>query len=607
MHKGIYIIGLLFLLLASCTGDKEVRALLERAEAYLPEYPDSAGMLLDSISSCPLGDSGERVRALYGLLRTTADAMQGKGVTADSLIRPAYEYYKVQDETDENIRRLGRSAFYLARFEASRDSTKRAEDLYREAIRCSEQVEDWRTCYLAHNYFATTMKWSNITSAIQLRKKALKIYNRCKDKPANYISILNSLSNDYLVAGVADSAFNCAEEAYQLSCDLQLEIQQYESLRRLSDCYYYTQNYPKALELAKQGMHGLTDQTRDASLFSLADCYLACDSIEQAETTLLSIHSSNPKMQYVVYRKLSQIAMQLHDTPSAISYSDSTYQAVVNIFSESQYQKDLYYENLLEEEVTNERLTHHNQTLRYGVVIIILVVIILLLVSYRSIKSYINRLKENHRLSMLSKESLISELHARIDQFNKQVTQNEQALNQYELLLTQKQNELQQLKSHEISTEEFKAKQQQYEQEISVLQQLYHSEKKQSRSITKEQQQKIIRLQHLVISQTDVYQEIVSGNVRRNDLDSGYWKEVELVLDSLSNRFATRLKKKYPKMTEEQYHLCLLSRLGLNRNQVSSLMCLAEVTIKKKYHECKCSVFGKTDSELNFNDLIAQF
>ena len=115
--------------LASCTGDKEVRALLERAEAYLPECPDSASMLLDSISSRPLRESGERVRSLYGLLRTMNDAMTGKGVTTDSLIRPSYIYYKERSGTDENLRRLGRSAFYLARFEASRDSTKQAEDL----------------------------------------------------------------------------------------------------------------------------------------------------------------------------------------------------------------------------------------------------------------------------------------------------------------------------------------------------------------------------------------------------------------------------------------------------------------------------------------------
>ena len=30
MHKRLYIIGLLLLLLASCTGDREVRAVLER-------------------------------------------------------------------------------------------------------------------------------------------------------------------------------------------------------------------------------------------------------------------------------------------------------------------------------------------------------------------------------------------------------------------------------------------------------------------------------------------------------------------------------------------------------------------------------------------------
>ena len=603
MSKLLYIL-VFMMFLVSCTGDKEVRAVLERAEAYLPECPDSADAELQTLSPLPLKGGG---LYLYGLLRTMTDAMEGKGVATDSLIRPSYSYYREQGATDENIRRLGRSAFYLARFEASRDSTKRAEDLYREAIRCSKQVEDWRTCYMAYNYLAKSITWSNTELAILLRKKAIDLYNRCKDKPANYISLLNSLSNDYLSVGFTDSAFDCANESYQIACEQQLEDKQYESLRYLSNYYYYTQDYPKALEFAKQGMHGLNDRTRDASLFSLADCFLACDSLEQAKTTLLSIQSSNPKMQYAVYQNLSQIAMQLHDTPSAIAYSDSTYQAVVSIFSESQYQKDLYYENLLDEELANERLTYHNQTLRYGVIIIILIVIILVLVSYRRIKSYISRLNESHRLSMLSHETLISELHARIQQFNEQVTQNELALNRYQQLLEQKQNELQQLQLQEPNTQELQVKQQQYEQDISVLQKLYLSEKEKNQKTIKEQQQKIIRLQHLVISQSDVYQRIVKGELRRNDLDNGYWREVELELDSLSNRFATRLKKKYPKMTEEQYHLCLLSRMGLTRNQVSSLMCLAEVTIKKKYHDCKCSVFGMTDSEQNFNDLIAQF
>ncbi len=606
MKQLTYILGLL-LFLVSCTGDKEVMSLLERAEAYLPECPDSASMLLDSISSHPLGDSGERVRSLYGLLRTMTDAMTGKGVTTDSLIRPSYIYYKEQGESDEHTRRLGRSAFYLAQFEASRDSTKRAEDLYREAIRCSEKVEDWRTCYLAHSHFAKSITWSNTELAIELRKEAIKIYNRCKDKPANLISILNSLGNDYLAAGYTDSAFNCAEEAYKLACKNKLEKQKYESLRHLSNYYYYTQDYAKALELAKQGMHGLTDQTRDASLFSLADCYLACDSLEQAKTALLSISSSDNKMRYVVFRKLSQIAIQQHDTPSAIAYSDSTYQAVVNIFSESQHQKDLYYNNLLDEELANERLSHHNQTLLYSFIIIFLGLVILVLVSYRKIRRYINRLKEKYKRRLLSSETLISEYQIRINQINEQVAQNEHTLKQYQQLLEQKQNELQHLKRQDTSTEEFKIRQQQYEQEIISLQQLYDKEKGKWQKEEIKLRQNISLMQQYVIHQSIIYKRIVNKTIILPQTGDEYWPMVEDLLNNCSNLFATRLKQKYPKITEEQYHICLLNRMGLTRKQIADFMCITSDAIKKKHHEYKRVIFDITDSNINFADLIINF
>ena len=50
MHKGIYIIGLLLLLLASCTGDKEVRAFLQ----------DTSGHSANSISYSPMRRIGNR-------------------------------------------------------------------------------------------------------------------------------------------------------------------------------------------------------------------------------------------------------------------------------------------------------------------------------------------------------------------------------------------------------------------------------------------------------------------------------------------------------------------------------------------------------------------
>ena len=591
--------------ISACTGDEALIPMLERAEAYLPDCPDSAECVLDSMPSTP--SQGEAL-ALYGLLRTMTDAMQGKGVTTDSLIRPAYIYYNKESSSPADIRRLGRSAFYLAQYEASHDSTKLAESLYREAIKYSEEVEDWRTCYMAYSWFARIKTWSDTEEAICLLNTAIDIYHKVEDKPANLVSMLLDLSINHLaLLNHKDSAFFYANQAYTLSCDLKLEREQYASLFRLSDCYYYTHDYPKALELAKQGMHGLTDQTRDATLFSLADCYLACDSLDQAKTILQSISSSDNKMRYSVFRKLSQIAMLQNESQLAVSFSDSTYQAVVSVFSESQYQKELYYKSLVDEELANERLIHHSQILRYSFIIILLAIVILVLISYRKIQAHIRLMNEKHRLNMLSHETLISELHARINQFNEQVAQNEQTLNRYQQLLEQKQSELQQLKMQATNTEGLKTRQQQYEQEISVLKQLYLNEKEKRQKIASESQQVITRLQQYTIGQSDLYKQIVNDQIRVHQIDDHDWRYVEYLLDSCSDRFASRLKKRFPRLTDEQYHLCLLSRMGLNRKQVASFMCLAEVTIKKKHQECKRTVFDITDPQSSFNDIIERF
>ena len=549
MKKLLYI-SVFFLLLASCTNDKEVIPVLERAEAYLPECLDSASMLLDSISSRPLRESGERVRSLYGLLRTMTDAMEGKGVATDSLIRPSYSYYKEQGESDGHTRRLGRSAFYLARFEASRDSTKRAEDLFREAIRCSEQVEDWRTCYMAYDHFASTITWSNTELAIQLRKQAIDIYNRCKDKPANYISLLNSLSNDYLSAGYADSASYCANEAYQIACDQQLEDKQYESLRYLSNYYYYTQDYPKALELAKQGMYGLNDKTRDASLFSLADCYLACDSLEQAKNTLLSIHSSNPKMQYAVYCKLSQIAMQLHDAPSAIAYFDSVETATVGMFTNIQQTKDEYYQETLKKELQNERqhLSALKQQIIFGICVFALILSILGIVGYIIYRRYQGRLQRY--VEIQNNRRYIAEQNR---------IRKEQAM------------------------------------QIDVNKMIIHQ-----KSITMSLLQKHF-LRHLAELRTDL---VDAENIK---MTQEIWREIEDTLNAADNGFVKKLRSEYKSFDEEDIQLCMLVRLKVPNRNIAQIFLLGTDAIKKRRQKLKREGFKVMDNDVTLDEIIEKY
>ncbi len=564
MHKGLYIIGLLLLLFVACTGDREVRAVMEQAEAYLPECPDSAGMLLDSISSRSLRESGEKVRSLYGLLRTMTDAMTGKGVTTDSLIRPSYSYYKEQGTSDENTRRLGRSAFYLARFEASRDSTKRAEDLYREAIRCSEKVEDWRTCYLAHIHFAKSITLSNTELAIELRKEAIKIYNRCKDKPANLISILNSLGNDYLAAGYTDSAFNCAEEAYKLACKNKLEDKQYESLRHLSNYYYYTQDYAKALELAKQGMHELTDQTRDAALFSLADCYLACDSLEQAKATLLEINRLSSKLKYAVFHKLSHIALLEHDTQLAMTYSDSLEAATVGMFTNIQQTKDAYYQALLQQEQESERqhIASLKQQMIFGICLVAIFMVAVL--AYVLFERYKKR-QAIAKAQILDKaESLSNSLSDTRREYQLFKTDKEQ----YEKTLQQRIHEL------EAHNNSMKERIIEYKEDDSEL----------------------------------MNSDIVQFFLEKSEGRFGEGKVKRSELSALENAFRKHLKYSYRKykqsnLTDFQLQVAILTRLNFTTKEIAQIFVTSQPSISNTKAKINNDLFGENTSESLYNNL----
>ena len=342
--------------IASCTGDKEVMAVLDKAEGYLPDYPDSACAVLDSVPTSLLSREG---LALYGLLHTMSEDMVGKGVTTDSLIRSTYiYYYKKRSGTDLNLKRLGRSAFYLARFEASRDSTKRAEDLFREAIKYSEKVEDWHTCYIAYSWLAREKSWSDLEEAIHLYEKAIDTYHKVEDKPDNFISMLLSLSNNYLALQHYNQSLDYANKAYDIAQAENLDIQKFSALRRLAVIYYETGEYTKALELAKLGMHELTDRTRDAALFSLADCYLACDSLEQAKSTLLQIKSPNIKLRYSINNTLCKIAILQHNASQSIEYFDSLNLATGDMFTNIQQTKEDYYNDNIKKELFNEQLIH---------------------------------------------------------------------------------------------------------------------------------------------------------------------------------------------------------------------------------------------------------
>lgn len=93
MSKGLKLILNLLLLfcLVACGRSTNVSPLLEEAEEYMNERPDSALYLLDSVIQPEVLSSGDKV--LWGLLITQARDKKHITHTSDSLINIAVHYY----------------------------------------------------------------------------------------------------------------------------------------------------------------------------------------------------------------------------------------------------------------------------------------------------------------------------------------------------------------------------------------------------------------------------------------------------------------------------------------------------------------------------------
>ena len=540
--------------LAACTGTKsDVTAVLERAESFLPASPDSAEVCLDSLGDgwTSLGSDG---RALYGLLRTMTDAMQGRGIKSDSLIRPTYIYYKEQMEGKASVlqseilkRRYARSALYFGRFLEDCDSIKHAEDLYREAITYSEQVEDWRTCYNASFSLGRSVSYSNQSEGCTILKQALSIYDRCNDAPLNKIYILRELSTNKIGTEQYDSALIYARIAFDVANQNQSEEYISEASRTLSQAYMYSGNCTEALYYAKLSVTDYSDAT-SYMLYNLANCYFACDSLTQSRQ-LYDVLSkdSDDHIRYVSYDMLSKIALRENDTQRACEYSDSAKQVLESMYYRTQQLKADYYDDIIEKEKQQYKLRVDNieSKVLFIVIIAIVAVIFICILSYFLYMKYVT--KKNHEIELIEK--------------NIEIEKQQSHLREQELI-----NETNNKLLHQKSIR------------LALM-----------------QQQVFTELDNYKINLKD------KGNLK---MDEKSWEKMEKLLNMAEENFVHVLRKKYPRFNENDIRLCMMVKLKLTNSQIAEILCIGEEAVKKRKKKLKVSGFGITDTSVWLEKII---
>lgn len=325
--------------------NRQTDSLLESAENYLPAQPDSAAACLNRIESVEELDDAQK--ALYGLLSTIIENHQGNGVSSDSLIRGSYDYYRNKSDEGETsdfrlMRRYAQSCYYMSVFYTSCDSTQLCEELLHQSIRGSEKCADWHTCYLAHTLLSLTTSWEEPQDAVQQALKALTVYHRINDDINNEVLIMGHVAASYLAASEPDSALEYYLKGYELAEKHHLTEAQNSMCMGLSDTYCYMGAFWHALFYAKIGIETADSAALVPSLLSLAQCYYACDSLDQAKAVLDTIpcDSDDYVSRYLTLRTLSEIAAQRRDIDSIYAYVDSAYECLEDRFSRVQQVKD---------------------------------------------------------------------------------------------------------------------------------------------------------------------------------------------------------------------------------------------------------------------------
>ena len=401
------LVAVALVLLTGC--HRDASALLERAEAYLPSQPDSAEVCLDSIGQPQRLNDAQK--AWYGLLRTYTDNRQGKGVESDSLIRDSYEYYREASHAGQTsdmtlLRRYAQSCYYMALFYESCDSTKQCEDMLHQAIKGSEECEDWHTCYLAYTQLGDVTCWGNSEYATQQGMKALGIYYKINDDVKNEILILGKIAG---FTAQPDSALKYYMKGYELANKHNLQRLQNQMCMGLAATYCYMGEYDKGLRFAKRGIVTADSIVLVPSLETLAYCYYECDSLDQAKAVLSAIRCDSDDYinKYMKFRDLSEIAIKEKELDTLSVYLDSAYECLENRFYHTQSVKDEYYQANLAKELEKEQIQHEAERNMWVLSIIIIILLMLSLLIYirvrtkkqfevRLLKQRLQRLSEHY-------------------------------------------------------------------------------------------------------------------------------------------------------------------------------------------------------------------
>lgn len=224
----------------SCSDDTAVMEELDRAEAVMKEYPDSALALLDSLDRSRL--TTREAKARHSLLYSQALDKNYIDLSTDSIIKPAVKYYARHGSPDDRLK----TQYYLGCIFRNAGDRERAMEHFVEAERYVDRATDWQA--VGRLYSAKRTIYADIYDFEKSYRDALlsaEYYGKAGDLRLQIKALTCTADYAYILKDyeVADSLLNDIKESY------------WDEMDNLSKSYYYS----SAINLAR---HSDIDATK---------------------------------------------------------------------------------------------------------------------------------------------------------------------------------------------------------------------------------------------------------------------------------------------------------------------------------------------------------
>lgn len=506
---------------SSCHSDRS--RILVSAYSMVDSLPDSALSLLKKVKYDELS---EKDKAEYSLLFTMAQDKSGLDVDNDSLIRIAYDWY--QQHQDDSL--YAKCLYYMGKYYMLNDSTEQAISLLTQSSQKSSKIGDLKTESMALEKLSKVYQVVEPKKSLVFSKKALETYARYQYATLKNRIYLNlNYSEALLACEITRKSVDVALSILPKALVLKDSVVLADVYQDLANSYLYLGYKDSCLFYAKK-TYDLQPIKNMSCRLMLADAYQEADSVRQCLALLESLKPTLSTEKYVCFQICSQASMKMQDYEKSKMYMDSAYSCIENMYAEAVKGKADYYSSVLKKEKQKSELKGKAEMQSY---LLLLVIILALLVIA----------------------------------FLLYVYKNSRNKAQKEIIFEKRQAEMKVRHEHELAMIEKNLSEQYHQKELS----------------RKEVQLSIMRSYLMkLVTAVEKLNSIKTGTGKHVVLTEKDWKEIAAFLDSTENMFVTRLKTRFPNLSEGDLHLMMLLRLKMPQKVLASLYSITEKAVKQK-------------------------